>query len=106
MSDKKITAFRFMIPMRNVALGLESYSEVLVFWFLCTAADSKTGLSYHSQYSIRKHVKLNRETIRKATQALVNLGLVTVESLGRHKTLRYTLNYTTLVEMAEAGKNT
>jgi DNA-binding IclR family transcriptional regulator len=85
----------------NVALENKSAHHLLTF--LCIVANSVTGLSWHSQASM-KRTGMKPATIRKATQVLVKLGLVTCESKGRNTSLRYTVNYEKLVQLAEVGK--
>lgn len=95
-------AFRFINPANTVVLRNPSADHLLRL--LCMGADSETGESYYSQAGIYDYTGMIPKTVRKATQALVNLGLVTVKSLGRNRSLRYFVHYKKLVELAKVGK--
>jgi DNA-binding MarR family transcriptional regulator len=97
-----INAFRFVKPLVNVVLEDSSAHHLLTF--LCLAANSNTGLSWHSQASIKSHTGIDPRTVRKATRTLEKLGLITCESQGQKINLQYTVNHAKLVELAEAGK--
>ena len=102
MSDTKSTAFRFIKPLVNVALEDSSASHLLMF--LCLAANSSTGESFHSQASMKSRLGLEAKTVRRATKKLESLGLITCKPQGRYRRLLYTVNHGKLVELAEAGK--
>ena len=101
-SNKKITAFRFIKPVGDVVLEDSSAHHLLMF--LCWAANSVTGLSWHSQYGMQRRTGIDREAIRRATRMLEELGLITVESQGKNTNFRYTVNYDKLLEFAATGK--
>jgi hypothetical protein len=101
-SNKKITAFRFIKPLVSVVLKDSSAHHLLMF--LCVAANSDDGLSYHSQYGMQQRTGIDREAIRRATRMLEELGLITVESKGKNTNLRYKVIYEKLMEFAATGK--
>ena|ERR1039457_265490 len=101
-SDKKISAFRFIKPVGNVVLEDSSAHHLLMF--LCWAANSHTGTSWHSQYSVNSRTGMDRKTVRKATRTLESFGLITCESQGKKANLLYTVNFDKLMELAEVGK--
>src|SRR3974377_2314709 len=100
----KVDSFRFLKLIKHIHIAGDKSATTLL-WLFCSMADGRTGECYPGIDHLAVKTGWSEDTIPRATDKLVTLGLVTVLNRSYQSNL-YALNYDALLALKETCQPT